>query len=193
MGSWPRRELLHGRLGERAHRQRVHVQRQRPCRIRERLAVAQLELVRPQRDRQHAQAPGGRLEAHPGAGRGLVEDHPQPPASEPAAEGVRLALEPGGQVEQRAQAARPEVVEREEVPGRRMPASASRAVRSWPRLRSAMPVRRAAATIGAMSSASGGPRPAPARSAPGRPACPGSSRASGRWAWRTAPGPRRPR
>ena len=69
----------------------VEVQRQRPGRVGDRLAAAQLELVRPEDDRQHPEHPRGGLEADPGPRRRLVEEHADPPAGQAVPERVRIS------------------------------------------------------------------------------------------------------
>jgi hypothetical protein len=78
-------ELVHVGLGERPDHDRVQVAREHEPGVPDRLAAAELEVRGRQVEPDAAELPHPGLERDPGAGRGLLEDHPERPAGEEAA------------------------------------------------------------------------------------------------------------
>ena len=114
-----RGQLLDPLVVEGADGQRGQVAREHLRRVGDGLTPTELQLVGTQRDRKHAERPGGRLEADPGPRRRLVEDHPDLAAGQAPAEGRRLALLAMGQVEHCPEGRRIERVDGQEVAGDR--------------------------------------------------------------------------
>jgi hypothetical protein len=78
-------ELVDVGLGEGPDHDRVEVAREHEPRVLDRLAAAELEIRGRQVEPDAAELPHPGLERDPGAGRGLLEDHPERPAGEEAA------------------------------------------------------------------------------------------------------------
>jgi hypothetical protein len=109
------REQLQALLFERSHDDRIHVPRQRPTRVLDRLAAPELQLGRRQRDGVTACRLHGDVERDPRPGRGLLEDQGDRAPGQSVGVVAGLGLDLGGQVEQVAELARGQVVDRQEV------------------------------------------------------------------------------
>jgi len=109
------REVEHRLVREGAGHDAVDVAREDPGSVGDRLAAPELDVAAGEEEGVAAHLHHADLEAHPGAGRGLLEDHPQALVSEGGAVCLGMGLDVGGETEEAGDLGRGQVVDGDQM------------------------------------------------------------------------------